>query len=39
MGTLTDINELIGSGGGVSLSIGTLLGSMEGDSFTGDFEG
>jgi hypothetical protein len=29
----------IGSGGEASLSIGTLLGNMEGGSFTRDFEG
>jgi hypothetical protein len=29
----------IDSGDEASLSIGTLLGNMEGDSFNGDFEG
>ena len=29
----------IGSGDEASLSIGTLLGNVEGGSFTGDFEG
>jgi hypothetical protein len=31
--------QTIGSGDEASLSIGTLLGNMEGGSFTGDFEG
>jgi hypothetical protein len=41
LGTLTDIikEQTIGSGDEASLSIGTLLGDVEGGSFTGDFEG
>jgi len=31
--------QTIGSGDKASLSIGTLLGNMEGVSFTGEFEG
>jgi len=31
--------KTIGSGDEASLSLGTLLGNMEGGSFTGDFEG
>jgi hypothetical protein len=31
--------QTIGSGDEASLSTGTLLGNMEGGSFTGDFEG
>jgi hypothetical protein len=31
--------ETIGSGDEASISIGTLLGNMEGGSFTGEFEG
>jgi len=31
--------QTIGSGDEASLSIGTLLGNMEGGSFTRDFEG
>jgi len=31
--------QTIGSGNEASLSIGTLLGNMEGSSFSGDFQG